>query len=343
MGRWAVYTFFGLSFITAIVNAAAVTIVTSGLTSHFFGIALGPVWTSVLILMITLSILFIGRYPLLDSTMKVMVSILGVTTIIATVIAFTLAAQKGFASVPGFEDPELWNTAGVAFLLALMGWMPAPIEVSVWPSLWALERKKQTNYTPNIKEHLMDFHIGYIGPSFMALFFVGLGAFVMYGTGEEFSSSGVVFSGQLVALYTETLGEWSYWIISLIVLITMASTVMTVYDAYPRTLQGCVSLLSERIKRKSNSLYYFWAIFMAVAAVLTITQFKQSMKSMIDFATIVSFLAAPVFAIINFKVVTADFMPEFGKPKKWLRALSIMGIIFLVSFSLVYIYYILFL
>ncbi|MFP4528052.1 MAG: Nramp family divalent metal transporter [Candidatus Kapaibacterium sp.] len=342
IGKWAVATFFGLSVITAFVNAAAVTIVTAGLTSHFFGITLGPVWTSILILLVTLSILFIGKYPLLDSTMKVMVSVLGITTIISTIIAFTIAAQRGFATAPGFVDPELWNITGVAFLLALMGWMPAPIEVSVWPSLWALERKKQTNYTPNLREHLFDFYVGYIGTAVMALFFLGLGAFVMYGTGEHFSDSGVVFSGQLVALYTETLGGWSFWIISAVVLITMASTVMTVFDAYPRTLQGSFDLLRGGIRKNSSAMNYFWTMLMAVAAVLIITQFKQSMKAMMDFATIISFLAAPVFAIINYKVVTAEHMPIAARPKRWLRALSITGIFFLVGFSLVYIYYLLF-
>ena len=49
-----------------------------------------------------------------------------------------------------------------------MGWMPTPIEASVWPSLWTLEKKKQTKYEPNYKEQLFDFHTGYIGSAVMS-------------------------------------------------------------------------------------------------------------------------------------------------------------------------------
>ena len=31
-----------------------------------------------------------------------------------------------------------------------MGWMPAPLDISVWQSLWAIEKNKETKeYTPN--------------------------------------------------------------------------------------------------------------------------------------------------------------------------------------------------
>jgi len=76
---------------------------------------------------------------------------------------------------------------------------------------------------------------------------------------------------------------------------------------------------------------------MAVFSIAIIFFFTSGLKTLLDFATIVSFLAAPVFAIINYKVVTADFMPDENKPKPWLRYLSWSGIIFLVAFSIVYI------
>lgn len=330
LGKWAVYSFFVLNIITAIVNAAAVTLVTVSLAANLFNLSLSTEIISFAALSVTLLVLFLGKYSLLDLLMKVMIFVLAITTVITVIVA------SGKSTAANSVAPELWNTAGISFLLALMGWMPAPIESSVWPSLWALERKKQTGYTPNLKESLFDFNIGYIGTTIMALFFVCLGALVMFGSGETFSNSGVIFSSQLVALYTKTIGDWSEIIISLIVLITMISTILTVFDAYPRTLAGLSILIFPG--RNNNRFYWFYGIVMALLSAVIISFFSKGMKSLLDVATIISFLAAPVFAFINYKVITSENFPEEFQPSGFMKILSWCGIIFLVSFSLIYIY-----
>ncbi|MBN2601421.1 MAG: Nramp family divalent metal transporter [Candidatus Marinimicrobia bacterium] len=335
LGKSTLWIFLIMNIFTSVINGAAVTLVTAGLCANLFSIMLSPAIISLLVLIVITAILFIGRYAMLDMVMKIMIAILAITTIITVFIA--LGIDTGSANQNLVSKPDLWNAAGIAFLLALMGWMPAPIEISVWPSLWALERSKQTHYRPSVKEALIDFHIGYIGTTLIALFFVGLGAFVMFGSGEKFSNSSVVFSSQLVSLYTKTIGEWSRIIIGSIVFITMLSTTLTVFDAYPRTLAGSMQLLSVRRFKPGKYLYHFWAIFMIIAGFMIIACFTSGIKTLMDFATIVAFLAAPVFAIINYRVVTAPFMPEEYRPQKWLRILSWAGMIFLVTFSLIYI------
>ena len=66
------------------------------------------------------------------------------------------------------------------------------------------------------------------------------------------------------------------------------------------------------------------------------------MASLLEFATVLSFLTAPVFAIINYKVVTSKLFPAEVHPPRWLKILSMAGIAFLLLFSLIYLYYILF-
>lgn len=333
LGKWAVVTFFALTFCTAIINFSAITIVTSALTAYFFGLSLSPFYISVILLGVTLTILFVGRYPLLDKLMKVMIVVLSITTI----TAFFMAVGHGPSAQPGFEAKELWNAAGIAFLLALMGWMPTPIEASVFTSLWSVERIKQTQYRPKLKEALVDFHIGYIGSAIMALLFVGLGALTMYGTGEQFSDSGIEFSKQLVGLYTKALGGWSHLLMSAVALITIFSSLLTVVDAYPRILEGSLLEIVPGLKKYEKKIYWGWGIFLSLAALFIIGVFAKGMKSLLDFAAIISFLAAPVFAIINFKVVTSSFMEKEYQPKPWLRGLSWMGIIFLIGFSILFI------
>ena len=334
LGKLTVIVFFILNIVTAIVNASAITLVTAGLTANLFGLQISMAAISLIIIIITMLILFVGHYAMLDKVVKILIVVLALTTIATVIIAFGIDSSETIKN--DIYKKELWDAAGIAFLLALMGWMPAPIEASVWPSLWALERTKQTKHKPSMKEALVDFHIGYVGTTIMALFFVSLGAFVMYGTGETFSNSGIVFSSQLVSLYTKTIGSWSEIIISTIVFITMMSTMLTVFDAYPRTLAGSLEILSKKTLGLNSKVYWISGTLMAIVGLGIILFFTSELKSLLDFATILSFLAAPIFAYINYKVVTAHFMPEQDRPKLWLKVLSWIGIVFLVSFSILF-------
>ena len=332
LGNWALVTFFILSFITAIINFSAVVIVCSGLAAFFFNIQVNLFYISIVLLVAVLIMLLVGHYAILDWTLKGMVLILS----IATITAFIVALTRGANVQEGFIPTELWNAAGITFLIALMGWMPTPIEASVWPSLWTLERKKQTKYEPNYKEQLIDFHVGYVGSAVMALFFLSLGALVLYGSGVHFSNSSIEFSGQLVSIYSKTFGSWSTPLMAAIALLTMFSTALTVIDGYPRTLQTSIVEMIPSVKKYSTKLYWIWVLFLSVVAVIIIGVFTSSMKLLLDFATIISFLAAPFFAYINFKVVRSKFIPLEHHPPKWLTVLSILGIIFLIGFSVLY-------
>lgn len=338
LGRWAIVTFFILSIIAAIANFAAVTKVTADLASYLLQVHFSPFATTTGLLSLVLLMLFIGKYAFLDRFMKVMIAILT----LFTVAAFIFALSRGAQTEPGFIPPPLWGTTAVTFLIALMGWMPTPMDCSVWPSLWAVERNKQTLYMPTFREYRIDFHVGYIGSAVMALFFLGLGALVMYGTGEKFSANGVLFSQQLVSLYTHSIGGWSHTLIAVIVFVTMFSTAITVIDAYPRSLEGSLHQLFPSLKMFGRGLYFFWIVVLSITTVLIIVYLTRNMGSLLEFATVLSFLTAPVFAIINYKVVTCKSFPAEVHPPRWLKILSLAGIAFLILFSLVYLYYILF-
>src|SRR5690625_5541272 len=83
-----------------------------------------------------------------------------------------------------------------------MGWMPIPIDAAAWQSIWTLERIKQTGYKPKLGEVQFDFNLGYIGTATIALCFLTLGAFLMFGSGQEYATSAAAFSNQFIELYT---------------------------------------------------------------------------------------------------------------------------------------------
>ena len=335
IGKWAVVIFYVLNIVVALANTAGVTIVTAGLTEnflHFFwNIETNSNLMSAIILVGTLLILFLGRYALLVKILKILIITLAITTVISVIVAL----GAGMQAPEGFMPPEIMNKVGIGFIIALLGWMPAPIESSVWTSFWTEERTAQTQYRPKLKEHLIDFYGGFFGTAVLAVIFMSLGALVMYGTGQEFPSSGIAFSSQLVKLYSETLGGWATPIITTIAMITMISTVLTVLDAYPKSL----TISQQHIfgAKRTRKMNFIWAIILSIIAFIIITNFTYRMKDLIDLATVISFLAAAFFAVINYMVVHNKNFPEEYKPGKFTNVVSWLGLTFLISFSIFYI------
>ena len=337
LGNWAIWIFVIFTIGTMFVIQAAVTVVSASLAAELTGIALSPLAWSAILLAICVALLISGQYSALDGAIKLIMVVLAVSTLIALAAALIQGPQH---SVSTFY-PNIWDVAGVSFLIALMGWMPIPIDAAAWHSLWSLERVKQTKYRPKLKECLLDFNIGYIGAAGLALGFLILGALVMYGSGEEYASSGAVFSTQLISLYTTSLGNWAYTVIIICAFTTMFSTTLTVADAYPRVSRRMLEvLMPETFDEKDNTrVFQILLITIPLLSLGVLYFLGDQFTMMIDLATTLSFLTAPILAYINYRLVTGDTMPESGKPKPWLRWLSWAGLVFLTGFALLYIYW----
>jgi hypothetical protein len=57
------------------------------------------------------------------------------------------------------------------------------------------------------------------------------------------------------------------------------------------------------------------------------------MKAMVDLATTISFVVAPVLAILNTIVIHSEHTPAEARPKAFMSTYAIIGIIFLCLFS----------
>jgi Mn2+/Fe2+ NRAMP family transporter len=60
---------------------------------------------------------------------------------------------------------------------------------------------------------------------------------------------------------------------------------------------------------------------------------------MVDMATSISFVTAPVLAFLNYKVITSSRIEKKYQPGIFLRIWSWIGIIFLSLFTFYYIYW----
>jgi Mn2+/Fe2+ NRAMP family transporter len=187
-----------------------------------------------------------------------------------------------------------------------------------------------------MKEALFDFHLGYWGTAVMALLFLSLGAYVMHGTGESFSDSAVAFTGQVISLYTRALGAWSYPVIATAAAVTMFSTTFSCFDAFPRVIREASIIMFPSLKIHADKIYFAWMMLLTVVPLLIIGRFVNSMKMLVDVATTMSFLAAPVFAYINYHTVTDSHVPEEARPTMPLRIFSWIGIVFLSGFGILF-------
>ena len=229
----------------------------------------------------------------------------------------------------------------VAFLIAFFGWMPGPIDISIWQSIWAEAKAKETKVKVTRKEAMLDFKIGYFGTAFLALGFLSLGALVMYGSGEEFSGSSLVFAGQLIKLFTSSIGPWAYPVIATAALATMFSTTLTCFDAYSRVMVPTTQILIPKMNIKKTkadrNLWFLWMAILFTGTVVILGFFVSSMKGMVDFATTLSFVLGPVLAILNYMVVTSKHMPQADRPKPFLKWYAIISMLLMTSFSLFFI------
>lgn len=334
MGKWVVVLFLLLTVGTMFTIQAAVTAVTVGVISSVIPTALTSVQITILLLVICAIIILLGHYKTLDRVMKAVVLVLTVSTIFALVVAFF----KSTTSVVENHRPFEWNVSNIAFVIALVGWMPSAIDISVWNSLWTLAKMKSTGYKPKLKEVLFDFNVGYIGTVILSLAFLGLGALVMFNSGIQFANGGTQFANQFFELYTGSIGMWAYPIIAIAAIATMFSTTLTVLDAYPRVLNPVVDALGKKpVEAQTKSrLNYLWMLLLVVGAVVIIARFAGQMKLLVDVATTLSFITAPVLGYLNLKAMLGKNVEKEYRPSKGMLILSWIGIVLLSGFALYY-------
>ena len=325
LGKGVLVISYSISFITMFIIQAAVTIVTAGLAVNLFGFFDMVTW-SLLITILSITILLIGKYKLLDNLMKYVILLLTICTLIAVIVAL-IKNNQAFTFTQVFPK----GTFEITFLIAFLGWMPAPLDISIWQSIWSLEKERATLKKTTTKQAIFDFNVGYLGTIFLAVCFVILGALVMYNSGESFSNKGNVFSGQLITLYTKNLGNLAYVFIATAAFTTMFSTTITTLDASPRTMTKANDLLfSEKIKLN----YWFWILLLGIGTYIILRYFRNDMGLMVKIATILSFLTAPFYGILNFILISGKHTPKKYQPSIYMKILSICGIIFLIGFSI---------
>lgn len=338
IGSWLLWVYFLITLGSMFFVSAAVGAVTSGFMQNLFRLTEFGTEATILLFGFCLALLLIGKYKILDALVKIVAAVL----LVSTLLAFVLAMIKGPGDqIQGFVEPDIWSDGSLFFIIALMGWMPTAVDLSAWNSLWTIERIKQTGYKPTLRETLTDFNIGYWISAVLSICFVVLGAYMVYGTGKELPDGSGAFAHSVVGLFTGFMGEWSYLIIASAAFSIMFSTCITVFDGYARSLERTVELLlnkKEEIKDPKRKVYSISLLIVVAGSFLIVYFFSGQLKSLVDLATTISFLIAPLIAIMNYRLVTGKLISDEAKPGLIIRLLSWSGIIFLTLFAVYFIY-----
>ncbi|NNC95612.1 MAG: divalent metal cation transporter [Chitinophagales bacterium] len=349
IGKWMLILYFCITLGSMFFVTAAVGFVTAGFMENLFGLDrffdFNLATTSILFSLCFI-VLVIGKYNTLDLLIKV----IGGLLLFSTVIAFFLTLAHGpIEKVDSFTSEGIWTTAGFAFLIALMGWMPTAVDLSAWNSLWTIERIKQSGYKPSLKETLFEFNLAYAISAALSICFLTLGAFLIFGSATSMPEGSASFANKVIELYTHTIGNWSYFIIAIAAFSIMLGTSIGVFDGYSRALERTSQLLffggkSENKRIKDRRLYIISLLVIVAGSYWIISYFAdkpKGFKSLVDIATTISFLISPIIAFVNFRLVMNKDFEKEARPGKRMIILSWIGIIFLTIFSLIYLIFLL--
>ena len=341
-GLWAIWLFIAVVVLNMFAVVGAIGAVSAGLLSTVFGVGIPiPILTGIIIL-ITGILLVVGGYNGLDKFIK----ILSIILLITVFVAFVAVLYKGpVTPIEGFRSTPLLEGAGLTLMISLIGWMPSGMEASTMSSIWAVEKMRNENYHPTLKEGLFDFNLGYLFTTILAIMFMTIGAFTVYGTGQLLEGNATQFSNKLLNVFTSNLGQWSYPILSIAAFGTIYGTLVTVMDAFPRCFARVLRIFKyDKVEKNEEQLQFLNTSYKSVLFIVGLGGFllfylsAASMLKVLEYATIISFLTAPVISILNLRAIQSSAVPATHRPPQWMIILAYIGLSAMIAFALFYLY-----
>lgn len=287
-----------------------------------------PAWSLVLGAGVGL-LLLTGGFDGLSALTKLM---LGVLTAM-TVVAF-LATPPPADAWTGFAVPAV-PAGSIVLVAALLGWMPTGIDVAVWHSLWAGERREAWRERADrrgmgrlgpLRVALADMRIGYGLSLALGLMFLALGAEVLRPTGTVPQGADVAVT--LARLYTDVLGGWILPLFLAAAFFGMFSTVYGVLDGFPRAFSETVARLWPDAASEGRRRVLYGG-FLAATLVLAIaeTALLPDPVVLVTVAAVASFLLSPMTYLFNYWCVTRLVEDADHRPGAALRLWALGGIV----------------
>ena len=239
-------------------------------------------------------------------------------------------------------DAPAINTDLLIFIVALVGYMPSPMETSVLHSLWSVARYHEKGKESARAHAFTDFNLGYIGTTFLAVCFVIMGAGIMHSGGIAPNPAAAAFAEQLIGLYSQTLGSWAGVLAGAAAFITILTSLLTVVDGGPRsiiaavrTAQGLPPVPEDKPLDRTPG-FVVSVIAVALVSITIVTMLTANFATYLDFGAGVAFVIAPIIAALNHMAVFGKSVPADKRPSRFLQVWSIVGIVIMAGVAIAY-------
>ena len=308
-------------------SSAALAMVNASIIKAGLPVNLGIRWLALSGLIISTILLMTGRYKFLEKLNKILVPAFSVLVVITTlIVAFQTEWSQLNWSFPAF------NSATLVYVVSIAGWLLAPLDISVFLSLWTVEKSKLGELDKHNSN--LDFNIGYWGSFILALCFLLLGASLLGGAGESLPKQGGAFITQMIELFSDTIGDWSFPLIAFMALSIMYSTLLTVMDGYSRIIEALLNI-SPLASFKNN--FEIGVGLVAASSMLVILLFMKSFTVFIDLVGVLVFVLGPVYAVLNHRAIFSSDVPIEAQPSALMRFGSWSGIVIMSLVAISYI------
>ncbi len=312
----------GIGVLAAVVGIAAAVL------STFIGHEPFAGFYIILVIGTVLLFLVLGGYGWLDFLNKVMMTVL----FLATIVVF-IPASPNPAEFRHFVIPSV--PAGSAAVIAgILGWMPTGIDVSIWHSLWTLQKHRDLASIENparrweiFRLSLTDMRVGYTLSFVVASVFLLLAGVYLHGTSDKID--GAEFARSLAKIYTDNIGYWMYFVFMIAAFTAMYSTVYTVIDGFSRAFAETASTIFPKIRAGWRTrLYWIFVLFTAAFAFLILVALKgRNPVALVLDVALLSLCVAPLYYGLNYYCVTRLIKDERFRPGTSARLVALTGIV----------------
>jgi Mn2+/Fe2+ NRAMP family transporter len=336
---WALWLTLGGTLLQGVGVLAGVAII-SGAVLRVHTQALSVAAWSVIVLGVVLLLLVVGRYRWMDLLNKGMMLFLAATTVVAFAAAAPPIEDYAALVVPALP------AGSIPLVAAMLGWMPTGIDVSIWHSMWTLEKLDLLGLPPGsggarerLRTALLDMRLGYGLSLVTAVMFLMIGSVYLGGRGAELR--GAEFARVLAGVYEATLGRWMYHAFLVTASFAMFSTAYTVMDGFSRAFEGSLAQL-RRLRRESGSqgceertsacgpAYWSFLVGTGLVAAACITAFPQPVV-LVTFVATVTLLITPALYGFNVWCVTRRIEDPTLRPPRATVWLGWAGVAFMIG------------
>lgn len=355
--KWALWAFLAgtvIQGITVLAGVLGVAAAVAVVALPFLPIPLASLLLGLLVAVLLRS----GGFDGLSALSKWMLLVLG----LMTAVAFVARPPAAGPFWTGLAVPAA-PSASLVLLAALLGWMPTGIDVAVWHSMWALERRpdweerarerrKTTGGTPASDPRapapgpgaapapgrvmavgLLDMRLGYGLSLVLGVLFLCLGAEVLRPAGLVPEGADVAIT--LARLYTEVLGPWVLPVFLLAAFFGMFSTAYGVLDGFPRAFAATVG----RLRDEAPSDGHYWTFLAgSLALAVTETAFLPDPVVLVTVAAVISFLLSSLLYALNHYCVTRLIDDPDLRPGPLLRGWSGAGVACMAGATALFLY-----